>query len=153
MPNPSLDGLTPFKDFIVVINDNYEEERMVRLGWDGHTSERVPATKKYSGDPYQVLGVSIPFICCKHIHDEHTFQIDNRHVQWRYVSDNYVKGYMVGNGILKPAPTEEDIQQQKDEKRRCCPICVESMTERKGTKTGWSMICKSCDVQLTRIDK
>jgi len=153
MNNPTLEILTPFKDFIVIINDNYREERIVRSGWDGGASERVPASRVYSGEPYQVLGINAPFICCKSAMEDTSFQIDIRHVQWRCVEEDYVKGFMVGNGLLKPLPSEKEIQQQKDEKRRCCPICVEPMTERKGTKSGWKMICKSCDVQLTRIEK
>ena len=153
MNNPSLENLKPFEDFIVVIRDNYEEEKMIRSGWDGGTSERIPASKVYSGEPIQVLGINAPFICCKSAIEETSFQIDIRHVEWRHAKQDYVKGFLVGNGILKPLPSEEEIQQQKEEKKRCCPICVEPMTERTGVKSGWSMICKSCDVQLTRIKK
>ena len=153
MNNPTLEILTPFEDFIVIIRDNYQEERMVRSGWDGGSSERIPASKVYSGEPYQVLAINAPFICCRSTVEDKSFQIDIRHVEWRCVEENYVKGFMIGNGLLKPLPSEKEVQQQKDEKRRCCPICVEPMTERRGTKSGWKMICKSCDVQLTRIER
>ena len=153
MNNPSTENLTPFEDFIVVINDNYESERTIHSGWGGGMLERVPASKIYDGEPYQVLGVNAPFICCKPTTEEKTFQIDIRHVEWRHVKDDYVKGFMLGNGLLKPLPSEKEIQQQKDDKKHCCPICVEPMTQRKSIKSGWSMICKECDVQLTRIKK
>lgn len=153
MNNPSPENLTPFEDFIVVIDDNYESERTIHSGWGGGMSERVPASKKYNGEPYQVLGVNAPFICCKAATEEKTFQIDIRHVEWRHVKDDYVKGYLLGNGLLERPASKEEIQQQKNDKKHCCPICVEPMTQRYGVKSGWSMICKECDVQLTRIKK
>ena len=154
MRNPSLENLTTLEDHIVIIGDNYQAARVINSGWESGSVERIPASRVFTGEPFQVVGVNAPFICCKVVGESDVdLTIDIRHVQWRKVDHEYVKGYMYARGLLEFKPTKEEVQAEKDSKKRCCPLCVEPMIERKGVRTGWKMICKNCDVQLTRIKK
>ena len=109
----------------------------------------------------KVVAINAPFILCEEAVTENAsvvkppLHVDCRHTRWTKLTEEFIREYCRLKKVAVPGElkSEEDKEEDKNDKKRCCPLCVEPMTERKGTKSGWKMICKSCDVQLTRIEK
>lgn len=52
MRNPSLENLSTFDDYIVIIGEDYQVERVVNSSWDSRSYERIPASRIFTGEPF-----------------------------------------------------------------------------------------------------
>ena len=143
-------------DFIVRVDHNYRPSIMYQDRYNQHWEAGNEPT---IGIPEKVISVSKPIILTRPVIFPNNYKdyegqqlkiLDSRYENFITVSRKYAQEFAKNKlgEIPSEFKTEEEI---KEDGKKCCPYCKQTLAQRMNLAKEWFHVCKDCKIKVVKL--